>query len=196
MSQLQLGDKTPEDDQTLETGEFSKDGDALNKLNRRIHQLTGYSDPVYAEAFVTVHRCDIVLDITVFNRTKQTLQNFGMELVTNGGLKIVELKAVEDPQNNTLAPESNKQIKVNIMVVSTDTGVIRGNVVYDTSNGEKTIVLNEIHFDIGDYMSPEVCTDEAFRTLWAELKWKIKVTATIFCQISQSSLISFFAYGR
>ncbi|KDO67309.1 hypothetical protein CISIN_1g048218mg [Citrus sinensis] len=173
-SQLELEDMTP-DDEKLETGEFIKDGDGVNKLNRRIHQLTGFSDPVYAEAFVTVHRHDIVLDITIINRTKQTLQNFVMELIIKGGLEIVELKPVEDPQNNTLAPESNMEIKVKLMVVSTDTGVICGHVVYGTSNGEKTVVLSEICFDVGDYMSPAVCTDEAFRTLWAELEWKRKV---------------------
>jgi coatomer subunit beta len=37
-------------------------------------QLTGFSDPVYAEAYVTVHQYDIVLDVTVINRTSETLQ--------------------------------------------------------------------------------------------------------------------------
>jgi hypothetical protein len=31
-------------------------------------QLTGFSDPVYAEAYVTVHQYDIVMDVTVLNR--------------------------------------------------------------------------------------------------------------------------------
>ena len=34
------------------------------KLNRML-QLTGFSDPVYAEAYITVHQYDIVMDITV-----------------------------------------------------------------------------------------------------------------------------------
>lgn len=34
----------------------------------RPSQLTGLSDPVYAEAVVTVHQYDIVLDVTVTNR--------------------------------------------------------------------------------------------------------------------------------
>lgn len=37
------------------------------KLNR-VLQLTGFSDPVYAEAYVTVHQYDIVLDVTLLNR--------------------------------------------------------------------------------------------------------------------------------
>ena len=36
--------------------------------------FTGLADPVYAEAYVTVHQYDIVLDVTVINRTEGTMQ--------------------------------------------------------------------------------------------------------------------------
>ncbi|KAL2249168.1 coatomer subunit beta-1 [Sesamum indicum] len=170
MSQLELEDQV-QDDLKRATGEFVKDADDANKLNRII-QLTGFSDPVYAEAYVTVHHYDIVLDVTVINRTKETLQNLCLELATMGDLKLVER-----PQNYTLAPVSSKQIKANIKVSSTETGVIFGNIVYETSNVlERTvIVLNDIHIDIMDYISPAVCTDAAFRTMWAEFEWENKV---------------------
>ncbi|KAG8491131.1 hypothetical protein CXB51_014266 [Gossypium anomalum] len=170
MSQLELEDEV-QDDLKRATGEFVKDADDANKLNR-ILQLTGFSDPVYAEAYVTVHHYDIVLDITVINRTRETLQNLCLELATMGDLKLVER-----PQNYTLAPESSKQIKANIKVSSTETGVIFGNIVYETSNVlERTVVvLNDIHIDIMDYISPAVCTDTAFRTMWAEFEWENKV---------------------
>ncbi|KAI4331153.1 hypothetical protein MLD38_029368 [Melastoma candidum] len=171
MSQLELEDEV-QDDLKRATGEFTKDGDDANKLNR-IHQLTGFSDPVYAEAYVTVHRYDIMLDVTVINRTKDTLQNLCLELATMGDLKLVER-----PQNYTLAPESSKQIKANIKVSSTETGVIFGNIVYETSSNvlERTVViLNDIHIDIMDYISPGSCADAAFRTMWAEFEWENKV---------------------
>ncbi|XWS26104.1 hypothetical protein CRYUN_Cryun26dG0002000 [Craigia yunnanensis] len=170
MSQLELEDEV-QDDLKRATGEFVKDADDANKLNR-ILQLTGFSDPVYAEAYVTVHHYDIVLDVTIINRTKETLQNLCVELATMGDLKLVER-----PQNYTLAPESSKQIKANIKVSSTETGVIFGNIVYETSNVlERTVVvLNDIHIDIMDYISPAVCTDAAFRTMWAEFEWENKV---------------------
>ncbi|KAI3943036.1 hypothetical protein MKW92_000046 [Papaver armeniacum] len=60
MSQLEVEDEV-KDDLKRATGEFTKDGDDANKLNR-ILQLTGFSYPVYAEAYVTVHHYDIVLD--------------------------------------------------------------------------------------------------------------------------------------
>ncbi|CAI9754509.1 unnamed protein product [Fraxinus pennsylvanica] len=170
MSQLELEDEV-QDDLKRATGEFVKDADDANKLNR-IVQLTGFSDPVYAEAYVTVHQYDIVLDVTVINRTKQTLQNLCLELATMGDLKLVER-----PQNYTLAPDSSKQIKANIKVSSTETGVIFGNIVYETSNVlERTVVvLNDIHIDIMDYISPAVCSDAAFKTMWAEFEWENKV---------------------
>ncbi|QHN75531.1 Coatomer subunit [Arachis hypogaea] len=182
MSQLELEDEV-QDDLKRATGEFTKDADDANKLNR-ILQLTGFSDPVYAEAYVTVHHYDIVLDVTVINRTKETLQNLCLELATMGDLKLVER-----PQNYTLAPESSKQIKANIKVSSTETGVIFGNIVYETSSNvlERTvIVLNDIHIDIMDYISPASCADVAFRTMWAEFEWENKV------YISHLSLIWYY----
>ncbi|KAK4585563.1 hypothetical protein RGQ29_022994 [Quercus rubra] len=177
MSQLELEDEV-QDDLKRATGEFIKEGDDANKLNR-ILQLTGFSDPVYAEAYVTVHHYDIVLEVTVINRTKGTLQNLCLELATMGDLKLVDR-----PQNYTLAPESSKQIKANIKVSSTETGVIFGNIVYETSNvHERTVVvLNDIHVDIMDYISPAVCSDSAFRTMWAEFEWENKVAVNTVIQ--------------
>lgn len=115
-------------------------GDGPLPLNK-VFQLTGYSDPIYAEAYIYVHQYDIVLDILTFitffvslnlihvvvvNQTSETLQNVCLELSTLGDLKLVER-----PQNYTIAPHDKKQIKANIKVSSTETGIIFGNIVYD-----------------------------------------------------------------
>ncbi|XP_010483206.1 PREDICTED: coatomer subunit beta-1 [Camelina sativa] len=177
MSLLELEDQV-QDDLKRATGEFTKDENDANKLNR-ILQLTGFSDSVYAEAYVTVHHYDIVLDVTVINRTKETLQNLCLELATMGDLKLVER-----PQNYTLAPESQKKIKANIKVSSTETGVIFGNIVYETSNvtERNVVVLNDIHIDIMDYISPALCSDSAFRSMWAEFEWENKVAVNTMIQ--------------
>ncbi|KAL1210436.1 Coatomer subunit beta-1 [Cardamine amara subsp. amara] len=177
MSQLELEDQV-EDDLKRATGEFTKDENDANKLNR-ILQLTGFSDPVYAEAYVTVHHYDIALEVTVINRTKETLQNLCLELATMGDLKLVER-----PQNYSLAPATSMQIKANIKVSSTETGVIFGNIVYETSNvmERNVVVLNDIHIDIMDYISPAVCSEVAFRTMWAEFEWENKVAVNTTIQ--------------
>jgi coatomer subunit beta len=178
MSQLELEDEV-QDDLKAATGGFTKETDDANRLNR-ILQLTGFSDPVYAEAFVTVHHYDIVLDVTVINRTKETLQNLCLELATMGDLKLVDR-----PQNYTLAPESSKQIRANIKVSSTETGVIFGNIVYETSNvmERSVVVLNDIHIDIMDYISPATCADVTFRNMWAEFEWENKVICFFLCRM-------------
>ncbi|KAM3349088.1 hypothetical protein ACQJBY_022314 [Aegilops geniculata] len=174
MSQLELEDEV-QDDLKAATGGFTKETDDANRLNR-ILQLTGFSDPVYAEAFVTVHHYDIVLDVTVVNRTKETLQNLCLELATMGDLKLVDR-----PQNYTLAPESSKQVRANIKVSSTETGVIFGNIVYETSNvmERSVVVLNDIHIDIMDYISPATCADVTFRNMWAEFEWENKLLTSV-----------------
>lgn len=42
-----------------------------SKLNK-VTQLTGFSDPVYAEAYVHVNQYDIVLDVLIVNQTGET----------------------------------------------------------------------------------------------------------------------------
>ncbi|CAI5702853.1 unnamed protein product [Peronospora effusa] len=137
-----------------------------------VHQLTGFADPVYAEATVTVHEYDIVLEILVVNRIPQTLTNLTVDLSTIGDLKLVER-----PQPHTIGPLDQRTIRANIKVSSTETGHIFGTIVYDSASGaEKTYInLNDIHLDIMDYIKPATCTDAAFRAMWAEFEWENKV---------------------
>mmetsp|Transcript_28854 Transcript_28854/g.80675 ORF Transcript_28854/g.80675 Transcript_28854/m.80675 type:complete len:965 (-) Transcript_28854:156-3050(-) len=140
----------------------------------RIFQLTGYSDPIYAEVNVLVHQYDIVMDVMVYNQTNDTLQALGLELSTMGDLKLVDR-----PEAVTLGPRSFTSIRANVKVSSTETGVIYGNIVYDVAGSHavdsNVIVLNDIHIDIVDYISPATCTEAEFRAMWAEFEWENKV---------------------
>ncbi|KAJ8441119.1 hypothetical protein Cgig2_006948 [Carnegiea gigantea] len=74
------------------------------------------------------------------------------------------------------APESREQIRANIKLFFVETGVILGNVVYQTSNVlRNVVVLNDIHIDIVYYFSPASCAGVAFRTMCAESEWENKV---------------------
>lgn len=89
----------------------------------KVTQLTGFSDPVYAEAVVHVNQYDIVLDVLIVNQTEDTLQSCTLELATMGDLKLVER-----PQPIVLAPRDFASIKANVKVASTENGVIFGNI--------------------------------------------------------------------
>ncbi|CAG9837457.1 unnamed protein product [Diabrotica balteata] len=144
-----------------------------NKLDK-ITQLTGFSDPVYSEAYVHVNQYDIVLDVLIVNQTNDTLQNCTLELATLGDLKLVE-----KPQPVVLAPKDFCNIKANVKVASTENGIIFGNIVYDVigaGSDRNVVVLNDIHIDIMDYIVPASCTDSEFMRMWAEFEWENKVT--------------------
>jgi len=151
---------------------YADSGSLLSTELSHVYQLSGFADPVYAEAFVTVHDYDIVLEILVINRTPNTLANMTVELSTMGDMKIVER-----PQAHTVGPLDQVTIRASIKVSSTETGHIFGTIVYeDTSTMEKGYInLNDIHMDIMDYIRPATCTDEAFRSMWAEFEWENKV---------------------
>lgn len=146
---------------------------STNKLNK-VTQLTGFSDPVYAEAYVHVNQYDIVLDVLIVNQTNDTLQNCTLELATLGDLKLVE-----KPQPVVLAPKDFCNIKANVKVASTENGIIFGNIVYDitgAASDRNVVVLNDIHIDIMDYIVPASCNDTEFRQMWAEFEWENKVS--------------------
>lgn len=105
-------------------GKVSSISDLLStsKLSK-VTQLTGFSDPVYAECYVNVNQYDICLDVLIVNQTADVLQNCTLELSTVGDLKLVE-----KPQPIVLAPHDFANIKASVKVSSTENAVIFGNI--------------------------------------------------------------------
>jgi coatomer subunit beta len=101
-----------------------------------------------------------------------TLQNLSVEFATLGDLKVVER-----PTTQNLAPHDFHNVQCTIKVSSTDTGVIFGNVIYDGAHSTDTnvVILNDLHVDIMDYIQPATCTETQFRTMWTEFEWENKV---------------------
>lgn len=152
-------------------GDSSSSEDLSGKLSRVV-QLTGFSDPVYAEAYVKVHQFDIILDVLLVNQTTDTLQNLTVEFATLGDLKVVER-----PTSQSLGPHDFHNVQCTIKVSSTDTGVIFGNVVYEGAHSTDTnvVILNDLHVDIMDYIQPATCTETQFRSMWTQFEWENKV---------------------
>lgn len=147
-------------------GEIKKD------IDSKVYQLTGFSDPVYAEAFVEVHHYDILLKIVLMNRTNKTLPNISFEFLTQGNLKVVE-----KPIPITLRAASSATIKASLKVSSTDNGVVYGYITYDSSSGNQPNILNinEIQIDFINELMQAECTDYEFKKKWAEYEWENKV---------------------
>ncbi|GLB43734.1 putative the coatomer is a cytosolic protein complex that binds to dilysine motifs and reversibly associates with Golgi non- clathrin-coated vesicles, which further mediate biosynthetic protein transport from the ER, via the Golgi up to the trans Golgi network [Lyophyllum shimeji] len=152
------------------TGAGEAQEDFMSNLSR-ISQLTGFSDPIYAEAYVKMHGFDILLDVLLVNQTPNTLQNLCLDFATLGDLKIVERPAVY-----TIAPHGFQSIKATIKVSSTETGVIFGSILWEGPGmTEACVILNDIHVDIMDYIKPAWCNEAQFRSMWTEFEWENRV---------------------
>jgi coatomer subunit beta len=101
------------------TGSGQEEEAYVSKLDR-ITPLTGYSDPIYAEAYIHVQQFDILmglrwrdngLDVLIVNQTKDTLQNLTLEFTSLGDLKLVE-----KPASHSIGPHGFHSFKVNFKV--------------------------------------------------------------------------------
>jgi coatomer subunit beta len=161
---------TAEEDLTAATG-LKVQEDLSSRLNK-IVQLTGFSDPVYAEAYVKVHQFDVVLDVLLVNQTTETLRNLHVEFATLGDLKLID-----KPTTQNIPAHGFFKVQTTIKVTSADTGVIFGNIVYDGGHGaeNKIVILNDVHVDIMDYIKPGKCSETKFRAMWDEFEWENKI---------------------
>lgn len=139
----------------------------------KIVPLTGFSDPVYAEASIQVHQFDVVLDVLVVNQTTETLRNLSVEFATLGDLKVVD-----KPSTTNVGPHGFHKVTTTIKVTSADTGVIFGNIVYEGHHSDKStiVILSDVHVDIMDYIKPASCSEVSFRKMWNEFEWENKIT--------------------
>ncbi|EGW34231.1 uncharacterized protein SPAPADRAFT_135572 [Spathaspora passalidarum NRRL Y-27907] len=160
------------DDVVAASGGNVKKENLSSRLNK-ILPLTGFSDPIYAEAFVKVHQYDVVLDVLLVNQTTTTLRNLSVEFATLGDLKVVD-----KPATANIGPHGFHKVQTTIKVTSADTGVIFGNIVYDGqhSNESTIVILNDVHVDIMDYIKPATCSETQFRKMWNEFEWENKIT--------------------
>eukprot|EP01068_Selenidium_serpulae_P002825 Selendium_serpulae@DN2696_c0_g1_i3.p1 len=156
-------------------GGLAKDpkGSLFQKRLEKVQQMTGLADPVYVEAFVQVHQFDLVVELLVINRTKETLQNVNAELSTHGDLKLVDRPAAV-----TLAGGESTAMFASIKVQSTETGIIFGHVTYDKRSAadKECLVLNELHIDLLDYIQRSWIGEVQFRTMWSEFEWENKIS--------------------
>ena len=154
-------------------------------------QLTGFSDPVYAEAVVTIQQFDVVLEVLIVNQTTTTHQNLTIDFATLGDLKLVER-----PAPHTIGPHGFHHITATIKVSSTETGVIFGNATFDkegASDASVNIVLSDIQYvpppllsdeeltnsiDVLDWIKPHRVNEAQFRSMWTEFEWENKVAVS------------------
>jgi len=148
-------------------------GNALSTVGSalsRVVQLTGLSDPIYAETYVALAGSEVLLDILLVNQTDDTLQNVQFDLSTTGDLQVTD-----KPLSLTLSPRGYALTKASVKVNSTNNGAIFGCITHGLAHD--TIFLANIHLDVVDYIcsSTVLKNEDEFRRLWVKLEWENKV---------------------
>ncbi|XQJ30898.1 coatomer beta subunit, putative [Leishmania guyanensis] len=136
--------------------------------------LSGFNDPVYCEASITVHQFDVSVDWLLVNCTSKQLTNLTIELVSLGGMKLCER-----PQTYILNPHETIAVRTSLKVSATESGVIYGTVLYDAPNNQRcSFILNDIHVDIMNYIHPSSCCSAEFREKWGIFDWENKIAVS------------------
>ncbi|OBA24838.1 hypothetical protein HANVADRAFT_27940, partial [Hanseniaspora valbyensis NRRL Y-1626] len=145
---------------------------ATSKL-AKIVQLTGFSDPVYAEACILTNQFELTLDLLIVNQTRETLKNLHLQFSSLGDVKILE-----QPSAINVIAHGFHRFVINCKVNSADTGVIFGNIIYDGAHGDdsKYVIMNDVHINIMDYIKKQDLKDDnKFRVMWNEFEWENKI---------------------
>ena len=147
--------------------------------------LTGLADPLYLEGFIHLNSLDLAVEIWAYNRTNETLQNVTIELCTHGDLKIVDR-----PPPVTLAAGESAILNASFKVSSTESGVIFGYATFDRKSGSETMVLNEMHADILDYLEMGSLAEAPFKQMWQDFEWENKLVISSNSQDAKTFLVN------
>jgi coatomer subunit beta len=135
----------------------------------RTYQLTGLSDEIYVEGRLEIHQYDLILNLLLVNRTKNTLPEVNVSLMTLGSIKIVE-----KPITINLKGYHSDTIKASLKVFNTENGGIYGYVNYGTTK-PVSIPLDGIDIDFMDNLHPGTCTEAEFKKMWSDYEWENKI---------------------
>nr|Q9NFU6.1 RecName: Full=Coatomer subunit beta; AltName: Full=Beta-coat protein; Short=Beta-COP [Trypanosoma brucei brucei]CAB87383.1 putative coatomer beta subunit [Trypanosoma brucei brucei] len=146
---------------------IEKTEEFLIKLEKTV-PLSGFCDPLYCEASVTVHQFDITVDWYIANCTANVLRDVSIELTPLGSMKLCER-----PQVHTIQPHGSVRIRTALKVGSPETGVICASVLYEGPQNERgCVVLNNVRVDIMNYVRPAKCSASEFRDKWCKYDWE------------------------
>lgn len=146
--------------------------DKISSQLKQVSQLTGFSDPIYAEAHVRIEQFDIILDVMVFNQTTDTLQNLVVEFFSS-----IEDDSVDRPEPQNVAPMSFYTSRTTVHVSAMESRTLFGNIVYQGKTAAEStyVILHDLHINVLDYVKPATCSETEFRSMWTALEWENKV---------------------
>jgi len=154
--------------------EFIEEGEAWNGGVENVVQLSGLSDPVYAEGLVGYTRYEVVVEMMLINQTSSYLQNILVDFVSSRNLVA---SFVSSPFSLSSRSVAVKRYVFKIQDASS--GFVSGSMTfrYPDESGEyanTTYMINfcEIRTSVAEFLEPCEIVPHEFREMWKDLEWE------------------------
>lgn len=154
----------------------------------RLHglvQLTGYNDVVYSEAFVSISKCEVRVEVLMVNRRNKPLLSAAFEFISTA-----EHKVLERTPGQVLKPLQSGRAVVVLKFGDMSFGLIHGTFSYENSRGveEAYLYTAPIELNIIDYVHPHPLALPEFVQKWQKYEWENKTTVTFPSSLHRPTL--------
>ena len=165
---------------------LSKEDSLISKSDcdkfKNIMQLSGSSDPIYVEAFISIIKIDVSIDCLLVNQTEETFYNLNLEFMPTGSMRMIE-----SPKSITLLPHGFSFLKAVVRIPSGDSlSNINGIISYSLNTHNKNtecvediITLSPISPSIKNFMELQSNRSVNFPQLWTLLEWENKIDVPV-----------------
>ncbi|KAG9395112.1 Coatomer beta subunit appendage platform [Carpediemonas membranifera] len=140
----------------------------LNKL-LTVRQLTGQSERIYTEVFVTVRGYTVILEVVLLNRSSETVQDVTLELTPTNGIRCADRII-----SATLGPHEATMIRRSLRATATEAGVVFGAISY-TSRKPVVNTTTCIQLDVSSFLTPTDVDSSAFKSMWQSFEWENRI---------------------
>ena len=187
---------------------------------RRLFPLTGYSDPIYAEAQVVFTRNEIEVDLLLINRTDTPLKSVSVDFFAVGGdMGRRSLRPIDRIRFGSIRSGDSAKISKTLSASASSSFEIFAEISFENAAGLLAGCLKTagVSLDLLEFIEPKNLPPETFRHIWQACDWenkaafkrktslnelqrflteKFKLSLVPELSIGTSSFASFALYGK
>lgn len=149
------------------------------ETKRMVKQLSGYTDPLYVEAFVNFTRLKISVELLIINTTSHMITNIIPEFTVSSNISGDRSYGFNLDKQSMIKKEYS--FKVNEVVNGFLTGYMQFSI---GKNMNMSISLGEIQFKVNEYLLEKNISQDDFKGSWLTLEWENSYTSRFRSSLS------------
>ncbi|KRH93148.1 Vesicle coat complex COPI, beta subunit [Pseudoloma neurophilia] len=139
---------------------------------RIVKQLSGYTDPLYIEAFVNITRLKITVELLFINTTSHMITNIIPAFTVSSNI------TGDRPLSFNLDKQSITKKEYSFKVNEVINGFLTGHIQFAMGkNMHMSIALGEIQFKVNEYLLEKEMSQDDFKGSWLTLEWENSYTS-------------------